>query len=141
MSRCHCHARVNSASGGLLSDAAWCLVYDANNAGAYTSVVGCLIAANHMGPYAFSVLGTSGDTGAVAVTPTGYYRKQFKVPNVVLPTGGAPSDVNEVVGNGWFSCSDPSVVVGYLKFAIDSLNSAATYDLFVTYHMEYRMRT
>jgi len=132
------HARVtgNATTAG----AAWMLVFDPANAGAYTSTIGASVSRQHIGPIGFNDYGSATPTVAVtATTSSGYVKKQFRsLKNA--PTTGASA--GEVAGGNWFATSDVNATVGYLKWAIDAV--AASFfgtDLFIIYHMEYRSRS
>jgi hypothetical protein len=129
------HARVE----GVNSNGAWAYCYDPANSGPYTSVVGVLLAQQHAGPISYNA-STATSSGVVAVNGTGYITKRFRVYGNT-PTAGA-SAVSEAVGNNWFSTSDSSASVGYLKIAADAFTGlTAMSDVMVVYHMEYRSRS
>jgi hypothetical protein len=132
------HAAVDGAfSGG--TGGAWALVFDPANSGAYTSVVGALVAGQHLGPVQYN---NSGSHTTTSMSKTGYMTKKFKT-LAAAPTA-ALGTASEVVGSNWFGCLDTSVISGYLKFACDANpggSGAVNVDLFIIYHMEYRSRT
>jgi hypothetical protein len=117
--------------------AAWAVVYDPVNTGAYSSVVGTLVARQHLGPVAFA---PDADAGTQTFSKSGFISKTFKIPEPVAPTQGtAPLQV----GCSWYSTLDSTSGVGYLKLAADALGAStmSEWDLFVVYHMQYRSRT
>jgi hypothetical protein len=132
------HVAVDGAfTGG--SGGAWALVFDPANSGAYTSVVGALVAGQHLGPVQYN---NSGSHTTMSFSKTGYMTKTFKC-LAAAPTA-ALGTASEVVGSNWFGCLDTSVISGYLKFACDANpggSGAVNVDLFIIYHMEYRSRT
>jgi hypothetical protein len=115
--------------------AAWAAVYDPANSGAYASVVGTLVSQKHLGPVA-----VNDNNAAIFVeTASGFRLMSVSVPPVA-PTAGTPV-TNEGVGSNWFACSDTAAVAGYFKWAIDGTASTPTAEVFIVYHMEYRMRS
>lgn len=122
-----------------IGDYSWAAVYDPVNSGAYTSVIGTLLASQHVGPICMN----QSSSGTVATTPvnsTGYHRLSVKVPSAA-PTAGT-TVASEGVGNSWFALSDTNVVAGYLKFACDAVTgNAVSVAAMVVFHMEYRSRT
>jgi hypothetical protein len=139
--RCHgfsVHARISASTTITTPSVAWALVYDPANIGAYTSVVGTVLADQVIGPVALT---RQLDGGLSPETQSGYVKKSFKVPSASLtpiPTAGSPC-----VGQAWIATSDIASLVGYLKLAVDALGAgvSAEYDIFVIFDVEYRSRT
>jgi len=132
------HLRVIGNIVSSANNAAWAVVYDSANSGAYTSVIGTLVAAQHFGPVLIN--DTPNASSVVAQTKTGFELFRVKVPPNA-PTAGS-GVASESVGNNWFSTQDINANVGFLKWAVDvSTGIAYTVEAFIVYHMEYRMRT
>jgi len=131
------HCRVTGSAPATANNSAWGVVYDSANSGGYSSVIGTLIGAQHMGPIAINdVAGAQ----TVAQTKTGYYSWKVKVPPNAPTAGGGVA--SEQVGSNWFATQDVNACVGYLKWAVDATSSVTyTVDAQIVYHMEYRMRT
>jgi len=124
---------------GINANGAWAFAFDPGNSSGYASVGGVLLATQNSGPMAFNA-STSTSLAPVVVSPTGYVKKHFKT-FAAMPTAGA-SVPNEIVGNGWFACSDVNAVVGYVKICVDAFTAMTPMvDFFLIYHMEYRSRT
>jgi hypothetical protein len=117
--------------------AAWIVVYDPANSGAYSSVVGGLVARQHYGPVAFA---PDNDAATQSFTKSGYHTFRAKVPVPVAPTA---SSAPQPVGCSWVGTFDQTSIVGYLKCGADALGAStqAEWDLFVVYDMEFRSRT
>lgn len=131
----HSHVSGNTAIGAY----AWGTAFDPANDGAYTSVAGILLASQHDGPIAMN----QSSTGSVSIIPTNSsgFRIWRAKTMPVAPTSGTTS-AGQNVGSNWFSLSDSTPIIGYLKGAIDAVSgSAITLDTFIVYHMLYRSRT
>jgi len=132
------HLKISGVIAASPNTAAWAVVYDSANAGAYSSVIGALISAQHIGPIAINNSPNSGS--AFVETKTGYQKFHFKVPPN-MPTAGS-GVASESVGSNWFSTQDVNANIGFLKWAVDATSSVTyTVDAMIVYHMEYRMRT
>jgi len=129
-----------AGSVAITNMSSWAAVYDPGNSGAYTSVVGTLVAAkkHRLGPIAFNE--AASNVSVSVVNSTGY--KTFAIDTTpIVATAGAAA-VSEGVSGSWFACSDTSASVGYLKYAIDGeTTNAVSHDTFIIYHMEYAFRT
>jgi len=124
---------------GINANGAWAYAFDPANSSGYASVGGVLLASQKAGPFAFNA-STATSLAQLNVGSTGYVQKHFKT-MAALPTAGT-SAPNEIVGNGWFACSDTNVIVGYVKICIDAFTGMTPMvDFFLVYHMEYRSRT
>jgi hypothetical protein len=121
---------------GATSATGWGMVYDPANSGAYSFLVGMMLAKVHHAPIAFN----RGDGATQVLNGSGFEKLAIKVPRgAFAPTSLSPPDV----GVDWVSCSDTASGVGYLKFFVDAFGSGASseIDYFIVYHNEYRMRT
>jgi len=129
-----------AGSAAITNMSSWGVVYDPGNSGAYTSVVGILVAAHkhRLGPIAFN---EAASNVSVSVTNMTGYKTLNIDTTPSVPTAGAAA-VSEGVGGSWFALSDTSASVGYLKYAIDGeTTNAVSHDTFIIYHMEYAFRT
>jgi len=128
----------STSTAAISAGASWGVVYDPSNSGAYTSLVGQMLASQHIGPIGLS---RAADGGLLSETPSGYIKRTFHVPpGGVTPT---PSAGNPAVGRMWIPTTDTASCIGYLKPYVDPLGSAITsaWDCFVIYHCEYRSRS
>lgn len=131
-------AYVSVNGTGALGSGSWAVAFDPGNSGAYASVVGVLVAQQHVGPILYNR--PSGDLGPTVINRSGFYPIKIKTLRS-SPTAGA-SPASESVGNDWFLTSDVSANCGYLKFCCDAVTGEAVAAVaFVLYHMEYRSRT
>jgi len=116
----------------------WAMAFDPQNSAPYTTVAGVYEAAQYMD----GVLG-QGQLNAFPgmVTRNGLWVKKFKLPQGKDPVTNLTN--TSVIGANWTDTSNIVASVGYLKMAINALgtSSAATYDIVVTFHLEFRSRT
>jgi len=133
------HTAVYSTSPTIPVTATWGDAYDPNNNSTFSSVVGLLPSAYHIGP--IRTIGIAASSSPQSVTHTGFFNWSVKIPEE--PTLSSTGAANGIYTGDWTDCSNNPAVYGYLKPYVGAGGSSVVLQIerYIGLHMRFKMRT